>query len=769
MTICIPKNISDLLKNNIPNKALRSLSVMDIDKRNSTIDQIVNTFEINDEYKALMKKQIEDDVLVQAKGILEKKLSRTQKQASDKMRTTLKDKVLEINNLNGFSENLLDEITEVELGIALTPEQTQRLVESTEAVAKFTDEYGNIKEYSDEFGKAFKAYKETIANIAPSSFGKQLVSTGNANLLFGIKSAVTNVTSNSAFGAVASVDRTASMGTPYKFDKAFKQAIDDMGYYAKYGFDKTRAENLDDNIRNLGEVMTQFGERNKVEKFAKALNNIAYQKLLSTPDQFYASLAKTDTIYRLARNDIKADFPDLKVGSKEFDVKFDELVADAMQMSPQTDTGKFLREKGIAEANRVTFQEENTFTKFNTETRKRIDDISVEIASKIMPQNLADSFRVGTHLVPFAMTPANVIKTGIDYSGIKLPYDIFRTINTTISAQKSGDYAKGLKGVLDAMRDEGLDASFAKTAVGVTTALAVASLINPENYIGRFPDNARDRELLKSKKASTNSVKVGDIWISLDYLGPIGAPLIGIMELKKREDIGLGEALMVYGMGAGRQLGQIPALQGLEDGVSFVSKQVGASPQEVSANMFQGLMSFISSRSIATIVSDVGKATDSVERDTKNSEAYIGPVPIDPNIATKIPFLRQQLDERTDVFGIADKTTGFGEIFFGARVSIGTNDEVVKTLDDLANKGYNATPTDYVRTSTSFTVPDDKYNDERKEYGNRIYEAYKKEMSLSYFQNRTPDEKFERLGKIEDNVRSKFKKDMQRKYGKNDE
>lgn len=758
--LCLPKELSEAIRKNIPTSAVRSIALMDDQDKKSILDEIVGTFDIDDQYKELFRNELEDTVLLKGKEILESRISKKTKKSNATQMKMLSEKVQEIKNLGGFNQSKIEELTEIELGVALNGDQAEKLVKATENLAKYTDENGNVSEFTDEFGKVYKQYKDTLAEVAPSSFGKQLVSTGNANLLFGVKSAVTNVTSNSAFGVIASVDRSATFGKPFRFEQAFKQALNDANYYRKYSFDKTRADNVDNNIQSLGETMVQFGDRNVAEKYAARLNDIAYQKLLSTPDQFYASLAKTDTIYRMAKREILEEFPEVKVNSEQFNSLFDEVVNDAMQLKPTTERGVRLKDIGIAEANRVTFQEDSTFSKINIQVRKNVDELSVEIAKKIMPEELAESFKVGTFIVPFAQTPANVIKTGIDYSGLKLPFDVLKAIKTTTSARNSGAYDKGLKGALDALRDEGVSASFAKSVIGVTAAVGVAALIHEDNYIGAFPTSQRERELLKAKRASTNSVKIGNTWVSLDYLGPIGAPLIGVMELKKNWDKGMGEALLAYGIGSGRQLAQIPALQGVQDIMGMGQKIVQSDARENAQNMYQGLMSFITSRTIPTIVSDVGETIDPVERDTRNSSGF------EPSIAEKIPVLRQNLDENTDVFGIAINNTGVGELLFGSRVQFGSKDSVIKELDNLANQGFNATPTDMLRSARTFKVPKESYNEEKNEIGQRLHEAYKKKIESSPYQKASADRKFEMLEDVEDREKKRFKKEMERKYGK---
>ena len=792
---CIPKEITDLIKKQIPSKTLRQISLGDKEKRTQAITEIVDEF-----YKNNLLANEGDRIVVQ-QGI-EKKIVETQKErltkAAEYKRNveavgrkepdTFLDKINQISSIDDFSDELIQEGVEIKLGARLTGDEIKKLIDASDRINKFLDGNNNLSPEAfdtngirtKEFGEAYKNYQQTINSVNPSSFGKKLVSTLNANLLFNTKSGLTNIISNTGFALTGSADRTLEFGTPYKMDQAFKEAIEDAKFFSQYGFDATRSMDIDANINTLGEAMNAFNmDGGLVEKIAGQYNDLVYKQLLSTPDQFYAAFAKRDTIYRQARNEIVKSNPNIKVDSEQFNKIFDETVKDALSLNPLTPTGSRLKEVGIAEANRVTFQAQTKISKFSIQARKSIDELSKSALVGIgVPEDIADGFKVGTFAVPFAMTPANVINTGLDYSGLKTVLSIPKGVVNGIKSAKDGATANQI--ILDFAKD----IKFSRGAIGIGAGIAVASLISPDDYIGEYPTDPDEQRLIELGRATTNSIRVKipgtdeEKWISLDYLGPIAAPLIGILQLKKQPDLTVGQMALSYALGAAGQLTKLPVIEGISDllqtGSKIISQTINEeySVQEFGKDMLNGLTGFIAARSVPSIVGDIGEATDEVKRDAKTGVYSIANINLDPFVI-KIPEIagifegREALPEKLDVFGQEIKTEGGLQILFGSRVKTPSEDKVVLELEKMKSEGETKTPTDYIGKSAQryYNIPNDKVPEEKREYGNQVYDSYKKVIESSNWNNLTLEDKIDKLSKAETKVRDKYKTTLKKKYG----
>lgn len=793
--VCIPQEITDLIKKQLPSKSLREISLTDKEKRTQAITEIVDDF-----YKNNLLSDEGDRILVQ-QGI-ENKIIETQKErliksaqykrnveaVGRKEPDTFLDKVNQISSIDDFSDELIQEGVEIKLGARLTGDEVKKLVIASENISKFLDGNNNLSPEAfdkngvptKEFGEAYKNYQQTINSVNPSSFGTKLVSTLNANLLFNTKSGLTNVISNTGFALTGSADRTLEFGTPYKMDRAFREAIEDVKFFSQYGFDATRSMNIDAGVNSLGETMNAFNmDGNIVEKIAGQYNDLVYKQLLSTPDQFYAAFAKRDTIYRQARNEIVKSNPNIKVDSDQFNKIFEDTVKDALSLNPLTPTGSELKKVGIAEANRVTFQQQSELSKFSIQTRKNLDELAKKgIMFLGISEDIADAFKLGTYAVPFAMTPANVINVGLDYSGIKTAFLIL-TKGLINGIKNAKDRATANQIILDFAKD----IEISKPAVGIAASFAIASLISPDDYIGRYPTDPDERRLIELGRASENSLRVNiggqEKWVSLDYLGPIAAPLIGILELKKKPDLTVGQMALALAVGSGLQLTKLPVIEGISDLLQTGSKMISDtinqeySAQEFAKDMLNGLTGFIAARSVPSIIGDIGEATDEVKRDAKTGVYSIGGINLDPFVI-KIPEIagilegREALPTKVDVFGQEIKTEGFSQILFGSRVKTPSEDKVVLELEKMRSEGETKTPTDYIgkKAQQYYNIPDDKIPEEKTAYGNQVYDAYKETIQSSDWNSLTLDEKIDALSKVEASVKKDYKFILEEKYGK---
>ena len=792
--VCIPQEITDLIKKQVPSKTLRQISLSDKEKRTQSITEIVDEFYKNnllaDEGdRIVLQKGIEDKIVETQKERLTKaaQYKRNVEAVGRKEPDTFLDKLNQISSIDDFSDELIEEGVAIKLGARLTGDEIKKLIDASDGINKFLDSNSNLSQQAfdqdgkrtKEFGEAFKNYQQTINSVNPSSFGKKLVSTLNANLLFNTKSGLTNIISNTGFALTGSADRTLEFGTPYKMDQAFREAIEDAKFFSQYGFDATRSMDIDASINTLGEAMNAFNmDGSLVEKIAGQYNDLVYKQLLSTPDQFYAAFAKRDTIYRQARNEIVKSNPNIKVNSDQFNKIFDETVKDALSLNPLTPTGSRLKEVGIAEANRVTFQAQSKLSKFSIQARKSIDNLSKDALVGIgVPEDIADGFKLGTFAVPFAMTPANVISTGLDYSGLKtIALALTKGLFNAIKSAKDGATANQI--ILDYAKD----IEFSKGAIGIGAGIAIASLISPEDYIGEYPTDPDEQRLIELGRATTNSIRVNvggqEKWVSLDYLGPIAAPLIGILELKKKPDLTVGQMALSYALGAAGQLTKLPVIEGIDDLIKFGANSISQtineeySVQEFSKDMLNGLTGFIAARSVPSIVGDIGEATDEVKRDTKTGVYSIANINLDPFVG-KIPEIagifegRESLPEKVDVFGQEIKTEGVSQIFFGSRVKTPSEDKVVLELEKMRSEGETKTPTDYIgkKAQQYYNIPNDKVPEEKTAYGNQVYDSYKKVIESSNWDSLTLEDKIDKLSQAESKVKDKYKTTLKKKYG----
>ena len=182
---CIPKEITDLIKKQIPSKTLRQISLSDKEKRTQAITEIVDEF-----YKNNLLANEGDRIVVQ-QGI-EDKIVETQKERLTKAaeykrnveavgRTepdTFLDKINQISSIDDFSDELIEEGVAIKLGARLTGDEIKKLIDASEDIGQYLDDNSNpnqkawktkdedgntiIRQISNEYGEAFKKYQNAI-------------------------------------------------------------------------------------------------------------------------------------------------------------------------------------------------------------------------------------------------------------------------------------------------------------------------------------------------------------------------------------------------------------------------------------------------------------------------------------------------------------------------------------------------------------------------------------------------------------------------------
>jgi hypothetical protein len=804
--VCIPQEITDLIKKDIPSQAIRSIAALDSKKLNDNIQEIVESFRQkslfgNEEDALMFKKAINEKIVEIQKEKLEQSVNAKASRNNSKLNKpdSFLERIDKISRIEDFNDDLIQEGIEIKLGARLTGDEVKNLIEASNNLGEFLDFDGNpnelaffpkeetkgpIREWNPKYANAINEFNKIKDSIVPSSMGDKANSTFNANLLANLKSPVTNVIANSSSLAAFMAEAAIKYGAPYRVDVAWDTAFKDAGFYSKTGFDVTRAEDINQGIKTFGETLSAFdttGEGINFEKVLAGVNNIVYTQALGTPDQAFASFVKNTVIFSEAKNKILKENSNIKIDTPKFNKLWEKTVNDARLFTPKTQLGKDLKNLGVSEANKVTFQEQSVLATFGATQRANINETVKKLLIERLgfPEEVASWFKIGTWTVPFVMTAANAIDSGMNYSGVYAGFQGVTSIVKGIPKVATPGVARNI--IFENMKK----IEWQKPLVGIPAAITMASFIPASDYIGSYPNDPNERRLIELGRATTNSIRVevpfvGEKWVSLDLLGPIAAPLVGILEAKKTPNVTFMNVMGAYAIGASRQLTQLPALEGMNSLTKSVTEglqtyfeslqdEEGNSVQELSTIVGNSLTAFIASRFIPSLVGDVGEAFDETKRDTKTGEFNVYGINLDP-LAIKIPGVRQNLPVKQDVFGEDIKTEGISQIFFGARVKTPSDDKVVLELEKMSNQGASKAPTDYIGKSaqTYYNIPDDKMVSEKDAYGKAVYDAYSKAISDNKWSSLNPEDKKDALTKVEMQVRDKYKNTLEKKYGKVD-
>jgi hypothetical protein len=686
MNFCIPKELSKRLRDAARDGEFSIASLYDLSSKDR---------------RELFSKYTDPTLGRQINAEFEKVMVSTQKQAlskwvEDTFSTEQKkspaygsireqiDSLDELGVLGTESGPFLEDLVAQKLGLTLSAEEVQTIrgkAAKLEELYKEVDALGDPSDARDAQVTYLQALEDTnnyVRSLAPHSNVKVATSViGRGNLLFRISSPVINIVSNTFWGSYQFVERRLVTGSVGGLNSDFARSY--VGFalemHQKSGFDLTRMIALEDEQKIRGEKITTSQGPGAIRKVGRFYEDIVFKQMMGAPDVLGAAIAFADsaniesTLIAVRKEGLKRE------AAKKRAL---EIFQDATRVDPLTLEGVVVREKAIADAQLATFTNDTTYSRVALGIRELINKAGGDVS-------------LGDQLMPFVKTPANIIGAVVDVSGaVTLPEFFIRGLRTI------HDTYKGQK-LTEATRHEfqGFSRKAVRAGLGLTLALILSAMFDPEDFIGEF--DQKEKALNDLKRGVNNAVKIGDKWVSLDYFGPIAAGFVGIMYARKYGG-NLAQTAFQYYRGAATQVLNLPGFDAAQTVIDTVGDLASGKTKvnEIPAEASAGAINFVGSRLIPGIVSDFAKMTDDYERQTKGEGVWA-------RFKSRTPFLRQELPISKDVLGEAIHTPpALSQLLFGSRVRIGQDSPIVSELDRLSQSGNLPTLTKVEETSTRF-------------------------------------------------------------------
>lgn len=682
---CITKELADKLKNAARKKEINieAMYAMTSAERRAIFNKYV------DENTAkFVNGKFEEAMISDNQNALKKWAEQTFN-VREKKTGIYHDVIQKIDDLNKLgvltpeAENAyLQDLVASKLGIAPTAEEAKKISELTtklgEAKAK-VENIGDPTANQEEQMNYFKAKREIenyLDSLTPSGNLKVLTSTiSRGNMLFRLGSILVNINSNNIEGTIGGVVRrfneravgglnTNLIGDMIKFNAKI---------YRETGYDVTRILSLESDRKVLGEHMTTSQGKGTIRAIGRWYEDKIFNLTQGTPDVIAATIALGDRANIISTKMAYAE----GLRGDEAKKRALELFKDALNVEPKTEQGKAIREIAIADAQRST----------NTDKR-----ILAEKALKFRQLLNVGDLRFGDMNIPFVKTTANAIQSSLQHSGITLPIEV------VVDTLKVIKFVQGGQGWKESTKAgfSGFGESVVRAGIGFFVAFLLANAIKNEDYMGVYPTSQKERELLELRKSTPNSIRVGDTWYSLDWFGPLMAPLVGVLNAKKYgKDI--PSSLFFYGTGALYQVQRTPGLDYASQTLDSLNKFLTSNTQKTVGSakdaIVNYLVDFTQSRFLPGFISQIAQLTDNVVRDTNRKNDILAP------LKASIPGWRNTLPPNYTIFGETTKTEGWKTILFGARVKTGRDSTVIAELVRLQNADQLPSITDVSKTS----------------------------------------------------------------------
>lgn len=626
--------------------------------------------------------------------------------------------------------NVIHNFLEDAFGITVSQEEADTLINKAEQLKKVfentLDESGNP---SVESFRILGEMNRTVESMSPSHIMTVMSSIyGRSAMLASIKSPVLNILSNAENFATEGTIRRFTIGADTSVDR---KAIEDYMKYAwevykSSGFIVSGMQDIKDEIVTLGETRPTTQGKGRLRKIAQTSENIVFKYLMGAPDSVAKDMNFVDTADLLATKIAKEE------GAQDISKRATEIFKDAILINPLTEQGKQVREQAIEQAHTATFTNNSMISEFSLKARQWLNMIG------------GNKFKLGDVVMPFVKTPANVQMMGLEY-GFGSLYTLYK-VNEIIKNPRSEVSKRAIK-------------SAYRNGLGLLLATLIASMFEPDDYIPEF-DNAtqKDRDLAKAKNAPFNSIKIGNKWVSLDYFGILGIPLVGIMNARKGRN--LIEGITGYVKSGIAQGMKIP---GIKEGLAIwdsLSRTAAYSttPKKAFEMVSNALLDQVRARTIPAIVNDVAKVMDKYERDTSGS--------VLDKVQASIPFLRERLPERYTILGKPLETEGLSVLLFGGRVKTAEEGQLVSEIDKLAKKQEQPSISDVTKYGDLRLLSPEKKIKVRKEFFREYSKEARKVINSSGYRAKSAEDRKKALNKVRKSVvaelKEKYAKDIKR-------
>lgn len=579
------------------------------------------------------------------------------------------------------------------------------------------------------------------------------------NMLLSLAPATVNNISNLAQGMAQAAERRVAshvriVGGKIKFEgipegtnndaaiqyaKMVIRTFHETGYdiSREYAQDMTVGEKL---VHNEGPSVTDaVGFRAKAgaltRKAARGQAKIVFKYLLGYSDVISAAYARADSSNIQAAKMAQME----KLSGQQAKDRSLELLVESTKIAPDPTT-KLGEDALIIHSEAISDAEAATWTNKGFIAQKAQ-------AFRDWLNGTTGDLQLGFWTMPFVKTGSNVIQFGIESSPIGGMIALKRLKPALdMAGDKVNPDMKPLQDVIRLATRSGL---------GWILSAILIGMLDPDDFLGAYDAvSQKERELMGLKKGVYNAVKIGDKWVSLDFFGPLGATMVGMMYAKKYGDT-LPEKSFKFLQGAGQQVLQVPGLTNYEDLVKSLRKLITA---DTAGEGLQGIASStvnaVRSRAIPGIVGTIAKGSDDKVRkiDRKN---------LLDSVKANIPGLRQTLPAKVDITTGEDvKGEGFfTNVIFGSRVKTANESKLISEISRLDTEGQTPTIADIERSSSHVQLLKTQISENLfqralqffgKEYGRRATRL----ISTAAYQRANDEDKKKMINKIRTDTRA---------------
>lgn len=640
----------------------------------------------------------------------------------------LMDKINDLDNLGVLNptdaNSFLKDLVAERLGVGIEPDEIKNITRKSEELQAAYDKTTDTGLKSPEYYSKLKEMNDYVQSLVPSHNLKVATSViGRGNILFHVPGIAVKTASEVIHGGEQLLEkRIAALATGRaaygaNTDYMMKLISESGKIFNKTGY--SPLTDLTEYDRSLGDTRTHSQGKGPVRAAGRAYENVVFHGMYGVPANYFGSLAFADTANILSTQIAQTEGhkgPELKTRALEL---MKEAVGNETNMSKEA---QYIRAQAQSDYFSASFQQNGQLSKLAMGLRNELNKATGDIA-------------LGDQIMPIVKTPANVIQTGLDYAGIA-SFKGFARLPEAIEGLKTGD----TKPMQEAAR------LFVRNGLGLALAAVLVHNISKDDFNGAYASLSQGgRDLVNEKNAPFNSVKFGDKYISLAFLGSLAPVVIGGLYMQKYGSNVL-EKVGAYGFGAASDAAELPGLSQIAELYQGISTAISKHDVgKTASGLSDEALSYLRSRLVPSFVKEFAAATDSVQRDM--GKGQMG------RTVAAIPGLRETLPPKTDqMTGGTIKTEGINELLTGARVKTANDSPLVHEITRLANAKEQPTISDIrhsprVRALTK-QIGENMMDDALNFYGTHYGIEAEKLINSEHYQVAEDDKKKELLNKV---------------------
>ena len=451
--------------------------------------------------------------------------------------------------------------------------------------------------------KDFDTLMRLGRDVQKSTTGEKIAAFFRANLLTNPKTHAINITGNVGMRLLETVkDVPATL-----FDALIGSAtgvrtkdlsLADLATGGLRGAKQGFADAVE--VLRRGDVDTKTLEIPRQANFDSPLANAYVNgvfRSLAAEDRFFRTIAYTRSLEEQAR-----------VAAKARGLKGQALANEVQAMVRKPSAQ--MEAQAILDADIVTFRQDSKLASAASGMRNAVAKVTGETAANI--------------LIPFARTPANIAATIINYSplGAIEPLLKRKTIGQKQLAEALG-----------------------RSSVGTLAIFAGYQMAKDDQMTGFFPMDEKTRKEWELTGRTEGSMRVGDNWVQVNRLSPMGNLMtIGAaLHQLEQEDPGVGETILRSAAMPASAVYDLPMVSGVRDLIEAI-RPGGEGAEAFARGAARAAQGFVPG---ASLLRGVARGLDTSVRETKTGE---GPSLV-RSTAAGIPGVAQALPERLTALG----------------------------------------------------------------------------------------------------------------------